>query len=371
MVRQLILVLVMLGACGGPSTSPAPTPQVVAARAVAVDAALEIARTEVTFTSGGRTIPGTIVAPVEPGPWPAIVLLAGSGPTNRDWNSPLLPAQHGSGRLLAERLARHGAVVLRFDKAGSGQNPGPPIAEWTLDTYLDETRAALALVRARPDVRRDRVFVAGHSEGGIHATRLAAAAPAEIAGVLYLASAARSMADTMLTQIRNQLDNPIALLSDAEVEAEMTSLRAAMADILAARPVDVAKVSKIPQLQGLIAALAAPAAARLTAGLLGYDNLAEAPKLAVPMLVISGGKDIQIDPELDTRRLADALRAANRDLTLHIAADADHVLKHEPRTIAALRANLVAVQNGYNAEGRTLDADAVRAIVAWLATHSR
>jgi hypothetical protein len=60
---------------------------------------------EVTFVAGGRTIPGTIVRP-ESGTGPGLLLLAGSGPTDRDWNSPLLPGRNGSGRLLAEALAQ-------------------------------------------------------------------------------------------------------------------------------------------------------------------------------------------------------------------------------------------------------------------------
>jgi alpha-beta hydrolase superfamily lysophospholipase len=113
----------------------------------------------------------------------------------------LLATHNGSGKLLASELASRGAVVLRFDKAGAGKNPGPPLAEFTIDTYRDEALAAIAIERARPDVRPDRVFVAGHSEGGVHATRVALVATPALAGVIYLSSASWTMADT-LTQPR-------------------------------------------------------------------------------------------------------------------------------------------------------------------------
>ena len=62
--------------------------------------------------------------------------------------------------MLATELAKHGAVVMRFDKAGSGENPGPPVADWTLDTYRDESAVRTRRARSRRDVRAERVFVA-------------------------------------------------------------------------------------------------------------------------------------------------------------------------------------------------------------------
>jgi len=368
------LVVLLLAACSTPSQhAPAPPPvsPEQGANAIGAGVALEVASEEVSFTAGGRTIGGTLALPKAAGRWPAVLLLAGSGPTDRDWNSPLLPNRNGSGALLATELAKHGAVVLRFDKAGSGRNSGPPLEQWTIDTYREEAVAALALLRARPEVRPDRVFAAGHSEGAIHATRLAQVAQPSLAGVLYLSPASRTLIDTTLTQVEAQLKNPIAGLSERQVEAEMASLRKAFADFMAGKPVDPRQASTIPQLQQLVGQMVNPATAKLTRPLLGFDNAAEAGKPPVPCFVLAGGKDIQIDPDLDARRLERALRAAGRDVTFHLAADADHVLKHEPKTVAEIRADLVAVQNAYNAEGRVLDASATAAIVAWLAAHSR
>ncbi|HVB64090.1 MAG TPA: hypothetical protein VNE17_05115, partial [Nitrolancea sp.] len=62
--------------------------------------------TEVGWQLDSTTVDGTIVRPFGPGPFSAVVMVAGSGPTDRDWNSPLLPGSNGSARLLAEVLAR-------------------------------------------------------------------------------------------------------------------------------------------------------------------------------------------------------------------------------------------------------------------------
>jgi pimeloyl-ACP methyl ester carboxylesterase len=366
MIVRLFL-LTALVACGTPAQPPA---------LPAKPTRYEIASEDVTLTVGTRSVPGTIVIPKGAGPFPGLVLLAGSGPTDRDWNSVLLPSKNGSAKLLAEALASRGVVVLRFDKAGSGKNPGPALADWTIDTYSDEGLAALSLVRSRPDVRKDRVFLAGHSEGGIHATRVALAARTSVAGVLYLSSAARSMAETMMTQLENQLanaakTNPLAGISEADVVAQMDLLRHAFDDFYAGRTVDPKAVSKLPPIQQLVAQVMNPATAALSRTLLGFDNAKQAPTLKVPVFVLGGGKDVQVDPEIDTRYLDRSLRATNKDVTLHIAPDADHVLKHETKTVAQLRADLVTVQNRYNADDRILDEDAVRAITEWLAAHTR
>src|SRR5437868_5892579 len=75
---------------------------------------------EVTWLLGETSVSGTLFRPVGPGPFPAVVMVAGSGPTDRDWNSPLLPGTNGSARLLAEELAQAGIASLRYDKRASG-----------------------------------------------------------------------------------------------------------------------------------------------------------------------------------------------------------------------------------------------------------
>src|SRR5262249_16776648 len=146
----------------------------------------------------------TVVHPTAPGRYPALLLIAGSGPTDRDWNNPLIQTRNGSGKLLAEALAAHGMVVIRWDKAGTGASKPPPLADFTLDTYRDEGMAALDLVAARRDVRTDAIFVAGHSEGGIHATRLAQTAGARVDGVIFLSAAGRRMRDLIVEQLASQ-----------------------------------------------------------------------------------------------------------------------------------------------------------------------
>ncbi len=77
---------------------------------------------EVTWDVQGATVAATITAPNGKGPRPAVVLVAGSGPTDRDWCTPLLPGTNGSARLIAEALASRGFVTIRYDKIAAGPN---------------------------------------------------------------------------------------------------------------------------------------------------------------------------------------------------------------------------------------------------------
>ena len=74
----------------------------------------------ISWQVDSTTVEGTLVRPVGPGPFPAVVMVAGSGPTDRDWNSPLLPGSNGTARLLEVALARAGFASLRYDKRASG-----------------------------------------------------------------------------------------------------------------------------------------------------------------------------------------------------------------------------------------------------------
>lgn len=330
-------------------------------------ARIQIVTEEVSFVASGRTIPGTLVHP-ESGTGPGLLLLAGSGPTDRDWNSPMLPGKNGSARLLAEALAARGMTVLRFDKAFSGKNPGLPIADLTLDTYRDEATAALDFLRARPEVDPARVFVAGHSEGGIHATRLALSAGDRIRGVILISAPGRSLARVLEVQLeKNVLAG--AGLTPEQLEAEMVPIRTALRSFVAGQDVDPKSVSSRPQITGIMTALMAPMVARIGRALAGFEPAEAVAQISLPVLVLQGEKDIQVDPKEDAERLVAARRAAGKPVDFHLSPSANHVLKTEPLSLQELRANPQLVQTGYNAPDRVLAPDLVEALLQWIRDH--
>ena len=338
---------------------------ILASRPMTADAAQpQIVSEEVTFVAGGRTIPGTVVHP-KSGTGPGLLLLAGSGPTDRDWNSPLLPGKNGSARLLAEALAARGMTVLRFDKAFSGKNPGLPIADLTLDTYRDEASAALDLLRSRAEVDPARVFVVGHSEGGIHATRLAESRGDRIRGVILVSAPGRSMREILEVQLEQNVLGA-AKLTPEQVEAEMAPIRTALRSFVAGQDVDPKSASSRPQIVAIMTALMSPQVARIGRALASFEPAQAAAGIVAPVFVIQGGKDIQVDPVENAERLVAARRSARKPVDYHLSPLADHVLKTESRSLEELRADVQQVQTRYNAPDRTFDPDLLEALAQWI-----
>jgi pimeloyl-ACP methyl ester carboxylesterase len=116
----------------------------------------------------------------------------------------------------------------------------------------------------------------------------------------------------------------------------------------------------------IFGALMAKPVAAIGRALVSFEPEAAAARIQPPVLVLQGGKDVQVDPVLDAERLVQARRAAKRDVSYHLSPDADHVLKSEPRPMAEVRSNPALLVPGYNAEGRVLADDLVTALVQWI-----
>ena len=138
-------------------------------------------RLEVSWPLGRTSVYGTVVKPERAGPFPGVVLVAGSGPTDRDWNSPLLPGTDGSGRLLAEALGREGFASLRYDKRVSGPHVRETIplliGAITMESHVDELAGAVRTLAEQQGIRRDRIFALGNSEGTLHALHIRSTTP--------------------------------------------------------------------------------------------------------------------------------------------------------------------------------------------------
>ena len=313
------------------------------------------AETDVSFDAAGMTVHGTLTMPAGEGPHPAVLLIAGSGPTDRNWNSPLLPGDNGSAALLARGLAERSIASLRYDKRGTGKTGVPQTVTW--EDYLAEQQAALAFLRAQPQVSADKLFVAGHSEGAAHALKLAAAEGDAIAGVLLLSPAGRPLKEVVMDQLTAQLR---AALPPEAAQAELANMEKAFGAIASGETVDPAAVTQIPGLQNLLRAFQAPTSVGFARELLVFDPVAALKELPHRVLILSGEKDLQVSSERDVKPLA-AARPENTELVL--IPDADHVLKAEPTPLDQLTGQAAL---RYNAQDRELADGVVEAVARFV-----
>ena len=152
-----------------------------------------LSETPVSWMLDGITIDATLTRPPTPGPFPAVVFVAGSGPTDRNWNTPLLPGSNGSAALLAHMLTANDFVTLRYDKRASGphaqENVQRLAGNISMQGHAAELAGAIELLAKRTDVDRQRIFVLSNSEGCIHALNYELQAPAYACKGLILTAA--------------------------------------------------------------------------------------------------------------------------------------------------------------------------------------
>ena len=231
-----------------------------------------------TVDAGGWPLPGTLSLPAGPGPFPAVVLVHGSGSNDRDTSiGPNKPF-----RDLAEGLASRGIAVLRYDKrTRTHASRIAGLRDFTVkEETVDDAVAAVKKLRETPGIRADRVFVLGHSLGGMLAPRIAAADPS-IAGVILLAAAVKPLEQSIVDQTRYMamLDGKVS----PQEEAALTEANKLATAVRALKPGDAPVVS---------AGISAPASYWLD--LRDYDPPAAAARLKHPMLVLQGERDYQV-----------------------------------------------------------------------------
>lgn len=272
--------------------------------------------------AAGVRLAGSFTKPRGSGPFPAALLISGSGAQNRDEEV----FEHRPFLVLADHLTRHGIAVLRLDDRGMGGSTGS-LALADLDDLVGDAGAAVRFLEARPDVDRARIGLIGHSEGGLVAPRVATETPG-IAFVLLLAGpgipgdSLLYLQGATLMRVMGQPAELIAwnrrlqerLFEQVKAAPDSASLRQRLSGVITdALPLlPEAFVGQVTarSLEGQVGMMST----RWFRSFVSYDPAPALRRLACPTLALTGGKDLQVPPRENLPAIGRALAAGgNRD----------------------------------------------------------
>ncbi|HEY1586959.1 MAG TPA: alpha/beta fold hydrolase, partial [Polyangia bacterium] len=252
----------------------------------------------------GAKLAGVLWLPAtRPAKVPVVIIIAGSGPVDRDGNAGGL-LRSDSYRLLAEALAKRGIASIRFDKRGvGGSTLGGKPEDFTFDEFVSDAAAFVSMARANDKL--GGVYLFGHSEGSLIALEIAAST--KVDGVISAAGAGRQVAEVMRDQIAPQL----TLADVKEFDALVAALRA----------------GKTPEPKSTaLQRLMPPTVAKFMRGMLLTDPRPLAAAYKGKLTVLQGDNDVQVTVDKDARALA----AAHPGSKLVVLKDVGHMLKHDP-----------------------------------------
>jgi pimeloyl-ACP methyl ester carboxylesterase len=254
----------------------------------------------VSFPSGSLTLEGTLTLPDEGTRWPGVVIIAGSGPTDRNGNS-VAGISTDMYAMLARGLAERGIASLRYDKRALPSIKGTfDMAASTMSDYAADANSAARFLAARSDI--GPVSFIGHSEGGSLAL-IAARDGAPVAGIVLVSAPGRDATTILREQLGRQLPPPMLAQFDTAWAAYLRGDSAV----------------NVPQ--GL-QALFMPINRRFVQSWNELEPVEILRGLKLPALVVHGATDVQT-----TVTDAEALRSARPDVELVMLPGVNHVLK--------------------------------------------
>lgn len=268
---------------------------------------------DVKFASGFLHLAGTLRLPAEDGQWPAVLLIPGSGQVDRNENATKLRinAFHD----IAVHLSEQGIATLRYDKRGVGASDGN---FWETGFYDNVTDAGLALgcLKSQKNIHSDQVFLLGHSEGAITATRLAAAGAAAN-GVILLAGPARKGEEVLAWQCEQVIKGMRGF--------NKWLIKLFRVDVRKAQQKQLNRIKKSNKdcyrLRWIV-----KLNAKWLREFMAYDPAEDLPKIQVPVLALTGSKDIQVNPA-DLEQMA---RLVKSGFEYHVLPNITHLLRADP-----------------------------------------
>ena len=299
-----------------------------------------MAELDVSIPAEDAELAGTFTTPTGEGPFPAALILAGSGPLDRDGNHKRLPL--GVSKDLAGMLESAGWSSLRFDKRGIGASSGEYMPAGFYDE-LDDARYALRWLSDRDDT--STIVVIGHSIGATYAAEMSAYDPG-LDGVVLLAATAKTGRDTLVWQAGAISDTlPTIVTGGLRLFGSSVEKQQAKAIRRLERTDD-----DVARIQGQ------KINAKWMREFIAYDPQPTLEVMRTPVLAITGTKDVQVDAD-DLEVIA---AAGGSSTEVHIVENLDHILRIEDQPVSNPR------KYKRQLEG-PIDSEVTRVIVDWLA----
>ena len=318
---------------------------------------------EVAFQNGAVNLAGTLTLPQGDGPFPAVLLISGSGLQDRDETL----VGHKPFWVLADHLSRAGIAVLRVDDPGIGQSTPHPKPPTTAD-FATDVEAGVAFLKQ--DDRIGRIGLIGHSEGGLIAT-IVASRSNDVSFVVLMAGPGVPGAELLRKQnerifdaagiagerkqhLLTLLDQLFTILT-AEDMAE-DERQQAVKEIVS-KQLEINGVPPAQQNEAQVQALAEQSLTPWMRYFLTFDPRPAIEKIRVPVLALNGELDVQVDAEQNLTAIAAALeKGGNQDVTVHRLPEHNHLFQRA-RT---------GLMNEYGAIEETLSPKVLDLIQDWI-----
>jgi uncharacterized protein len=320
---------------------------------------------KITFPNSDAKISlaGTLSLPPGAGPFPAAILLAGSGPHDRDETL----VGHHPFLVLADHLTRKGIAVLRYDKRGNGDSTGDYSAATTID-FANDAEAALAYLKMRKEIDPQKIGLIGHSEGGIIAPMVATRVPS-VSWIVLLAGPGLKGEEVL--SLQTELILRAAGVNDGEIARSLAFNRQTYTLIRQEKDPAVleGELNELVQSTSMSEALS-PAAVQTQVKLLispwfrfflDYDPVPALQKTACPVLALNGQKDLQVPAKQDLEKIDKALKdGGNKDYQTTELLGLNHLFQHAP----------TGSPTEYGGIEETMAPEALNAVSDWVLKHT-
>lgn len=329
---------------------------------------LEVDVTYPNPAATGVTLAGTLTLPSTPGPFPAVLLVSGSGPHDRnEWlmgHKPFL--------VLADHLARRGIAVLRVDDRGTARSTGSFASATSVD-FSSDALAGIAFLKSRPEINAKRMGIIGHSEGGLIGPMVAVTS-VDVAFLVLMAGPSVTGEEGLFEQA--QLLKRAGGATEEAVAANRRFQEQAFG-ILKTEPDPVAAEKLLRDAAKALAEAQSPQGgkpASVDEGeirrmnspwyrfFLTYDPRVSLRQLTIPVLAMYGERDLQVPPRPHLSEMGKALKSAG---------NTDHQIVEMPGLNHLFQSCVTGSAAEYGKIDETLNPAALSVMSTWIVAHTR